>query len=119
MNTKFTKGSIRYSLIVSLRGRNEPPDLGTSVPYDPWATRTARSKDKQLSGLIDYKPAKPSNIGGRAVRLPGSGKPSKLMYRKRDGLPRNPEDRAAAIERHRAQARERMRRIRKAQLNYR
>ena len=87
MNTKFTVGKVRYSLIVSPRGRDELPDIGTSIEYHPWTTTSDRQKAKMLGGLGEVKGTRQSEAG-RQPRLPGDGKFSQLIRRKRDGKQR-------------------------------
>ena len=69
MNTKFTVGKVRYSLIVSPRGRDELPDIGTSIEYHPWTTTSDRQKAKLLSGLNEFKDSRRKEAG-RQPRLP-------------------------------------------------
>ena len=87
MNTKFKVGSINYTLIVSPRGRDELPDIGTSIEYHPWTTTSDRQKAKMLGGLGEVKGTRQSEAG-RQPRLPGDGKFSQLIRRKRDGKQR-------------------------------
>ena len=77
MNTKFTVGKVRYSLIVSPRGRDELPDIGTSIEYHPWTTTSDRQKAKMLGGLNEFKDSRRKEAG-RQPRLP-VGKPRRKI----------------------------------------